>query len=266
MKRVFFSGSLLLITIVICHIFQSCNSTQLLSSWTAPSLKMTNYKKVLVIGLMGEKDVELRQDMEIDMTNALRNQGIMAYSAFATYGPTAFKEKDPRTALHDVNDHSFDAILCMVLIDKDKEQYYVPGTSNNMNNGMNNGMYNNGMNNGGYNNGMNNGMNNNGMNNGMYNNGMNNGMNNGGYFNNTGGFQNYYNQGYNNINTQGYYNTTINYTIETDIFDFHHDTLIYSAETKTYSPNDLVSMSNEVTKAVINDMVYKQIIPNNKKR
>ena len=220
---------------------------------------------------MGEKDVELRQDMEIDMTNALRNQGIMAYSAFATYGPTAFKEKDPRTALHDVNDHSFDAILCMVLIDKDKEQYYVPGTSNNMNNGMNNGMYNNGMNNGGYNNGMNNGMYNNGMNNGMYNNGMNNGMynngmNNGGYFNNTGGFQNYYNQGYNNINTQGYYNTTINYTIETDIFDFHHDTLIYSAETKTYSPNDLVSMSNEVTKAVINDMVYKQIIPNNKKR
>jgi hypothetical protein len=217
---------------------------------------MNNYKKVLVIGLMGEKDVELRQDMEIDMTNALRNQGVMAYSAYATYGPMAFKEKDPRSALHDVNDHSFDAILCMVLIDKDKEQYYVPGTTNNINNGYNNGMnngYNNGMNNG-YNNGMNNGYNN-GMNNGY-----NNGMNNSGYFNNNNGFQNYYNQGYNNVNTQGYYNTTVNYTIETDIFDFHHDTLIYSAETKTYSPGDLVTMSNEVTKAVINDMISKQAL------
>ena len=262
MKRVFFSGSLLIITIVICHIFQSCNSTQLLSSWTAPSLKMNNYKKVLVIGLMGEKDVELRQDMEIDMTNALRNQGVMAYSAFATYGPMAFKEKDPRSALHDVNDHSFDAILCMVLIDKDKQQYYVPGTTNNINNGYNNGMnngYNNGMNNG-YNNGMNNGYNN-GMNNGY-----NNGMNNSGYFNNNNGFQNYYNQGYNNVNTQGYYNTTVNYTIETDIFDFHHDTLIYSAETKTYSPGDLVTMSNEVTKAVINDMISKNALVGTKKK
>ncbi|MBC7451810.1 MAG: hypothetical protein H7259_10005 [Cytophagales bacterium] len=188
---------------------------------------MKTYKKVLVIGLMGDKAQELRSDMETNMANALRAQGVLAYSAFATYGPMAFQEHDPRSALLDVADYSFDAIVCMVLIDKDKEQYYTPPTTSYVPNYYNN-----------------------------YN---------GGYYNNYNGFSNYYNQSYNRVTTPGYYTTTTDYTIETDIFNFPKDSLIYSAETKTYNPSDLLTMSTEVSKAIVADMMNKGVLPFQKK-
>jgi len=246
--------------------FQSCTSTQLVSSWNEPALSLKRYHKVLVIGLMGDKDLEMRQDMESDMVTELRNQGVNANSAYQTFGPQAFKEKDPKSFLTDLKDTSYDAVMCIILADKDKQQYYNPPSTSQVpnNNGMNNnGAYNNGSyNNGVYNNGAyNNGMNNSGYNNngGYYNN--TGAYNNGGYYNNSNGMSNYYNQGYSTVYTPGYYTTTINYTIETDLFDFPKDSLIYYAETKSYDPQSVYSMSIEVSKTIVKDMMDKRVLP-----
>jgi len=73
---------------------------------------------------------------------------------------------------------------------------------------------------------------------------------------------NYYNQAYRSVTTPGYYTTSVNYTIETDLFNFPKDSLIYYAETKTYDPANVYNMSNEVSKEIIIDMMNKRILPN----
>ena len=261
MKKYILSGVVAVI-ILSGMFFQSCTSTQLVTSWNQPYLAIKRYHKVLVIGLMGDKDIEMRQDMEYDMVRALQYQGVNAASAYQTFGPQAFKEKDPKTFLTDMQDTTYDAIMCIVLVDKDKQTYYNPPTTTTVpnNNAYNNGAYNNGYNNSGYTNGYNNGTYNNSYSgNSYYNNSG--AYNNGGYYNNYNGVSNYYNQAYQTVTTPGYYTTTVNYTVETDMFNFPQDSLIYYAETKSYDPQNVYSMSVEVSKTVVKDMMDKRVLP-----
>lgn len=144
--------------------------------------------------------------------------------------------------------------MCIVLVDKDKQTYYNPPTTTTTiapnNSAYNNGYYNNGYYNNTY------------SGNSYYNN---NGVyNNGGYYNNYNGVGNYYNQAYQTVTTPGYYTTTVNYTVETDMFNFPQDSLIYYAETKSYDPQDVYTMSVEVSKTIVKDMMDKRVLPDNK--
>ena len=279
-----FFGTSLIFTFFCMILFISCNSTELVSSWNEPSLSIKKFHKILVVGLTGKGEFDMKQDLEMDMVDAFYYKGVDAYSAYTLYGPKAFNEKDPKKLLMELKDTTFDAIFCMVLIDKDKEKYYNPPTNNNNmqgNQNYNNGNgsnYNNGTNynNGGnYNNGTNynNGSNyNNGTNynnGGNYNNGNNynnsNNYNNGGYYNNNNGVGNYYNNASNSVSTPGYYSTTTNYTIESDLFSIKNDSLIYYAETKSYDPSDMNKMSLDISKDIISDMLKKGVIPMNQK-
>jgi hypothetical protein len=283
MKLFFRTSSIPLFFSVI--LFLSCNSTDLVSSWNEPSLSIKRFHKILVVGLTGKDESSMKQDLEMDMVDAFYYKGVDAYSAYTLYGPKAFNGKDPKKLLMEMKDTTFDAILCMVLIDKDKEKYYNAPTTNNMqgnqnynngngsnynngnnfNNGTNNSnngfnYNNNNNNNGNYNNNNNN---NNYNNNGNYNN--NNNYNNGGYYNNNNGVGNYYNNASNSVSTPGYYSTTTNYTIESDLFSIRNDSLIYYAETKSYDPSDMNKMSLDISKDIISDMLKKGVIPMNQK-
>jgi len=126
--RKLFSIGILLFLFVVLGI-QGCNSTQLVSSWSEPALSIKSFHKILVIGIMGDKEMEMRQDMEMDMVNALYAKGIDACSSYVIFGPKGFVNKDPRSEILSLKDTTFDAVMCMVLIDKDKEQYYNPPTT-----------------------------------------------------------------------------------------------------------------------------------------
>jgi hypothetical protein len=248
-------------------LFLSCNSTDLVSSWNEPSLSIKRFHKILVIGLTGKDESSMKQDLEMDMVDAFYYKGVDAYSAYTLYGPKAFNGKDPKKLLMEIKDTSFDAILCMVLIDKDKEKYYNAPTTNNMqrnqnyNNGNRSNYNNNNSNNLNNGNNSNNGFNYN--NNGNYNNNNNNNYNNGGYYNNNNGVGNYYNNASNSVSTPGYYSTTTTYTIESDLFSVKNDSLIYYAETKSYDPSDMNKMSLDISKDIISDMMKKGVIPMN---
>ena len=220
--------SLLVIGIFLI-IMNSCSvSYQLASSWFAPGFQLKNYKKVLIIGLMGDKDTPLRQDIELDMAEALEIHGIKAYSAFEKFGDRSFMPNGDTTALlafRDVFDSTYDAIMCVVLVDKDKQTRYVPSTYT-TSLGYYYPPY-------------------------SY----------GSYFNNYGGFNNYFYQSYNTIYQPGYYVTTTKYTIETNIFDSSKDSLVYFAETKTKNPADLENLSIVITESIMRDMTAKNILP-----
>ncbi|EDM36714.1 hypothetical protein PBAL39_25640, partial [Pedobacter sp. BAL39] len=106
----------------------SCGtSTHLLNSWIAPENKTQQYKKVLVIGLIGPRDRDLREIIENTMVQSLKAQGINAGSAYAEYGPKAFEDLKEQEALKKISDKGYDGAFTIALLDKKKERYYSPG-------------------------------------------------------------------------------------------------------------------------------------------
>jgi hypothetical protein len=106
----------------------SCNSTKITSSWEAPGAKQNNYKKILVMGILPEKDRSVRQQLERQLAEQLTGLGYTAVSAMDEFGPRAFekiREEDIATRL---KSSGYDAVLTTVLLDKSKERNYNPGS------------------------------------------------------------------------------------------------------------------------------------------
>jgi hypothetical protein len=73
-------------------------------------------------------------------------------------------------------------------------------------------------------------------------------------------FWGYYNTMYDRVYTPGYYTTTIDYFLETNLYTLSNDALQYSVQTRTSDPSDAQSMAGEVSKAVVKDMAKKGIL------
>jgi hypothetical protein len=230
MKHYLMKGLFYMLVILSLFHLPSCKpSSYMECSWNYPSLNLTHFKKVLVVGLLGDKDDALRQDMELDLASTLNAHGMKTYSSFEKFGSISFMEKDALPALADLKDSSYDAVVCIVLLDRKKEHKYVSPSYLQYNS---------------YNN---------------YNNF------NGAYFNAYDGFQNYYNQSYRAVYQPGYYVNSSSYTIEVIVFDFPKDSILYYAEIKSKNPRTQETLSTTVTKAIAHDMVEKKILPALKK-
>ena len=115
------------ITGVAAMLVIACNSTKLISSWKAPDATADTYGKVLVVGMTGSKDVEIRQPVEDAVAKKLQDFGLNAVTATQQYGPKSFRTMNEDQAVKMVNDNGFDAVLVIALLNKDKERDYTPG-------------------------------------------------------------------------------------------------------------------------------------------
>jgi len=114
------------VSILMLFLLQSCGSTRLVSSWTAPGTTTQHFNKVLVVGLMGSKDRMLRENVEKIIVQQLRSKGINAGSAFEEYGPKTFEEKNEASAIKELRDKGYDGAITVALLDKKKERNYNP--------------------------------------------------------------------------------------------------------------------------------------------
>jgi len=107
----------------------SCNNTQLLSSWKSPNSNATidNYHKILVIGLAGSKDRELRETVENAVAKKLQDKGVNVETSTHAYGPRSFRTMSEDDAVKMVNDNGFDGVMTVALLDKNQERNYTPG-------------------------------------------------------------------------------------------------------------------------------------------
>lgn len=105
----------------------ACNSTRLVSSWKAPDASLQSYHKILVIGLMGAKDRDIRENVENAMVASLRAHGLNAGSGYAEYGPKTFENQDENTALQKISSKGYDGTMTIALLDKSKAKHYNPG-------------------------------------------------------------------------------------------------------------------------------------------
>ncbi len=107
-------------------IFTACNSTKVTSSWKAPS-GPTHFNKIIVDAILPLAQQNLKPVIESELVKSLQSKGITAVSAYQTLGPTAFNNNE-KQALKMLKKNGGDAVLTVVLLNKDKEQNYTPGT------------------------------------------------------------------------------------------------------------------------------------------
>jgi hypothetical protein len=119
MKKLFF--------IPLLAFLISCQPTKITQSWTAKEVKPKHYKKILVLGVLTDNDNELQTKMENHLADDLREMGYLAIASNKIFPPGTFVKGDTARASSALEGKGFDAILTIVLLDKNKDRYYVPG-------------------------------------------------------------------------------------------------------------------------------------------
>lgn len=117
----------MLTSIIIAVMLCSCaGSNYITSTWKATDVVPKKYGKVMVVGIIREADRTIREQMEDHMVGDLKDLGYNAFSSFKEYGPKAFENVTEESVNKKLADDGIDAVLTIVLLDKQKERYYVP--------------------------------------------------------------------------------------------------------------------------------------------
>ena len=104
-----------------------CTTSRITSSWKAEGAEAKKYNKILVLGLIRESDRRIQENMENHFVGDLKEFGYNAISSLQEYGPKVFDKMDEEAAIDKLRDSGVDAVLTIVLLDKEKERRYVPG-------------------------------------------------------------------------------------------------------------------------------------------
>lgn len=106
----------------------SCSNTKVTSSWKAASVSsLAPGNKVLVLGIIQEKDVRLRMQMEGYLVDELKAKGYNAVSSYTLYGPKMFSNKNEEDVLRTLHNSGIDEVLTITLLDKARQKEYQPG-------------------------------------------------------------------------------------------------------------------------------------------
>lgn len=119
---------LLSMAVVFLFLLSGCGpSSHITSSWKAENVQPKKFKKIIVLGLIREKDRNLREKMEQHLVGDLKDLGYEAVCSCDEYNPKTFENMTEEQAISKLRNSGIDAVLTVVLLDKTKERYYVPG-------------------------------------------------------------------------------------------------------------------------------------------
>ncbi len=104
----------------------SCQTSKITYKWTDENVAPKKYTKILVLGVFKDNDHELQSKMEHHIVGDLNDLGYSAFSASEIYPPNSFINSDTTKAIEAINKKGFDAVLTVVLLNKQKEKNYVP--------------------------------------------------------------------------------------------------------------------------------------------
>ncbi len=118
---------LLKLAVLFLFLLPGCSSSRITSSWKSDRTQPQTFKKIIVLGLIRENDRHLRESMEQQLVTGLRNLGYDATCSCDEYNPKAFENLTEEQALAKLKNSGVDAVMTIVLLDKTRERYYVPG-------------------------------------------------------------------------------------------------------------------------------------------
>ena len=104
----------------------SCSSTKITSSWKAKDAVTKPYHNIMVWGILTEKDSSLKQSMETHLVNDLADKGYHAISSLSVFGSRSYKKLTEKEIVDQFKNSGVDAVITIVLLNKQKEEVYVP--------------------------------------------------------------------------------------------------------------------------------------------
>jgi hypothetical protein len=116
-----------LLLLPVTAVLLSCQPTKITQSWAVENTSPKKYKKVLVLGIMPAADSQLQKQMENHLADDLRAMGYLAIASNKVFSVTAFGNGDSVYTSSLIKNNGFEGVLTIVLIDKQKNKYYVPG-------------------------------------------------------------------------------------------------------------------------------------------
>ncbi|MBL0359004.1 MAG: hypothetical protein IPP72_20035 [Chitinophagaceae bacterium] len=118
----------ILIMAAVIISFTGCSSTRITSSWKSDSIHNLKYNKVLVVGFVKDTDRAALEKMEQHLVGDLKDLGYNAVASMQEYGPKAFDKMEEAQVLDKLKSSGVDAVITIVLLDKEKESRYMPGS------------------------------------------------------------------------------------------------------------------------------------------
>jgi len=118
---------------LLALVFAGCSSgIKMTSSWKDKNSNTgtAHIKKVLVIGLFGEKSRSLREGIENQMADNLKKLGYDAVTSYQEYGPKTFVNISEDHAMRIVDSSysgTYDGVIVVSIVDKNSTKSYVPG-------------------------------------------------------------------------------------------------------------------------------------------
>lgn len=116
----------ILVMMLLAGVIASCSSTNITSSWREPNAKTTPYHNVMVWGILPEKDSATRRQIESHLVKDLVGKGYHAVSSLAVYAGRAYKKMSAAEVVAEFKQTGIDAVITLVMLDKQKEEKYYP--------------------------------------------------------------------------------------------------------------------------------------------
>jgi len=114
----------LLISLIFFPLLISCSSTRITSRWLNAPTPVTHFNKILVLGLIRDRDRSIRENMEKHLAQDLKSKGFEVLTAYEEFGPKAFEGLKEQEALQQLRNNQIDAVITVVLLDKERERNY----------------------------------------------------------------------------------------------------------------------------------------------
>lgn len=108
----------------LAALLASCSMTHVVSSWQTPDYPLESLDKVIVLAVMPEADVQVREAIENQMVLDLAQCGVRAESAYVMWGPGAYTSGEDIDALYSLaSEHGakYTSAIIVRLIDTRKE-------------------------------------------------------------------------------------------------------------------------------------------------
>ncbi|MDR0794397.1 MAG: hypothetical protein LBE82_13900 [Chitinophagaceae bacterium] len=118
---------IILFVLPVMVILASCNSTRVTTSWrdNRANVTINSFQKVLVLGLLSNKNRAVKERMEAQLAGTLKQQyGVNAVAASGIYQPKTFDNMTEAEALQKLQSDGVDAVITFALVDKNTSRNY----------------------------------------------------------------------------------------------------------------------------------------------
>ena len=106
--------------------FFACSSTQTTATWSNPQSEPQSFKKVAVLGILG--NLSTRQSFEYEIAEQLQKENVPAVAAM-TMLPPKRKNVSVDQMIRRLHQEGVDAVMVVSLSDVNRKKQYVPGTT-----------------------------------------------------------------------------------------------------------------------------------------